>query len=162
MRAVIHSTKHIVQTPISQITTGTRENIIIFQAVESTIANSAIEVEEGALVKAVFVEMWLQNQGNLGHAIAILEKCTDAQVGASFGEMASLFTYTNKKNILWTHEGLTSNDGTSLPIPIIRQWVKIPKGKQRMGLGDSMRLSISNPSSNSLDRCGMFVFLEKT
>ncbi len=129
MKAIIHSTKHIVQAPISQIGTGTRENISIVFAVQSTTANLANEVEEGAIVKAVFVEMWLQNKAALGHSIVILEKTVDNQLGATFAQMSSLFTYTNKKNILFTHEGLTSDDAIGNPLPIIRQWFKIPKGK---------------------------------
>ncbi len=162
MRPVIHSTKHIVQSPFSQITTGTRENIIICQAVEGTTANTAIEVVEGSVIRAVFVEMWLQNSANDGHSIVTLEKVPDAQLGPTFAECAALFSYTNKKNILFTHEGLTANDGVGNPLPVIRQWFKIPKGKQRFGLGDKLVLTISNPSSNNLNRCGLFIFKELT
>ncbi len=160
MKAVIHSVKHIVQTPIDQITTGTRENIVIAQAVESTVANLATEVEEGALVKAIYVEMWLENQSNLGHAIVILEKVTQGGAGATFTNMGNLFSYLNKKHILYTHEGLTANDAIGNPMPVIRGWFKIPKGKQRMGLGDRWVLTISNPSANDLNRCGMFIYKE--
>jgi len=160
MRPIIHSTKHIVQAPFSQIATGTRENIIIAFAVESTVANLSTEIAEGTVVKAVFVEMWLQNSANDGHQIVILEKVPIQNTGATFTEMGSLFTYDNKKNVLFTHEGLSSNDGVGNPIPVIRQWIKIPKGKQRFGLGDSLRLSISNPSSNNLNRCGVFIYKE--
>ncbi len=160
MRPVIHSVKHIVQAPFSQITTGTAENILIFAGVESTVANAATEVEEGSIVKAVFVEMWLQNSANDGHQVLILEKVEGNNTGATFTELATLFSYHNKKNILFTHEGLSANDGVGNPLPVIRQWVKIPKGKQRFGLGDRMELSISNPSSNNLNRCGVFIFKE--
>ncbi len=162
MRPVIHSTKHTVQVPISQIATGVRENITIFQAVQSTIANASTEIEEGSIVKAVFVEMWLQNQGNLGHSVVILEKVPNGVTGATFTNMGTLFDYTNKKNIFFTHEGLTANDAIGNPIPVIRQWFKIPKGKQRFGLGDRLVLTVSNPSSSDLNRCGMFVFKELT
>ncbi len=162
MKPVIHSTKHLVQTPFNQISTGVIENITIIKAVESTIANSATEVEEGAIVKAVFVEMWLQNSANDGHSILIIEKVGQSNAGATFAEMGSLFTYINKKNILFTHEGLTSNDGIGNPLPVVRQWFKIPKGKQRFGLGDQLIMTISNPSSNNLNRCGMFIYKELT
>ncbi len=160
MKPIIHSTKHIVQAPISQVGTGTRENLLIVQAVQSTVANSSTEVEEGAIVKAVYVEMWLQNKAALGHSIVILEKTPDGSQGATFTEMGDLFTYTNKKNILFTHEGLTSDDAIGNPLPVIRQWFKIPKGKQRFGLGDRLVLTISNPSSVDLNRCGMFIYKE--
>ncbi len=160
MKPVIHSTKHIVQAPISQVGTGAAENIVIMVAKENTVANSATEIVEGSIVRAVFVEMWLQNQSNLGHAVVILEKVEGGALGATFAEMAALFTYENKKNILFTHEGLTTNDAQGPPIPVVRQWFKIPKGKQRFGLGDRLVLTISNPSSNSLDRCGMMIYKE--
>ncbi len=163
MRAVIHSVKHIVQSPFSAIGTGTSENINFIKALErGSVGPSAVNISEGSVVKAVFVEMWLQNSANDGHTIVILEKVPDNQNGATFGEMGNLFDYTNKKNILFTHEGLTSNDGVGNPLPVIRQWFKIPKGKQRFGLGDKMVLTISNPSSNNLNRCGVFIFKELT
>ncbi len=160
MKAIIHSTKHYVQTPISQVGTGTAENIVIAQAVESTVANLSTEVESGSNIKAVYVEMWLQNQSNLGHSVVILEKVPIGNAGATFGNLGNLFGYLNKKNILFTHEGLTANDAVAGPIPVIRQWFKIPKGKQRFGLGDRLVLSISNPSSSALDRCGFFTYKE--
>ncbi len=162
MKPIVHSTKHIVQSPISQIATGVRENIVIAKAVNVAAVDLALEVVEGAVIKAVFVEMWLQNQSNLGHSIIILEKVPQNTAGATFSEMADLMTYENKKNIFFTHEGLTSNDAIGNPLPVIRQWFKIPKGKQRFGLGDRLVLTISNPSSNNLDRCGMFIYKELT
>lgn len=160
MRPPIHSVKHIVQSPISEITTGTAENILICTAVESTIANLSTEVPEGSVIKAVYVEMWLQNTSSLGHSIVVLEKTSLTNNGATFTNLGNLFAYINKKNILFTHEGLTSNDGNANPLPVIRQWFKIPKGKQRFGLGDRLFLSISNPSANGLNRCGMFIYKE--
>lgn len=160
MRPIVHSVKHIVQTPINQILTGTRENILVVIATESTAANLSTEVEEGSNVKAVYVEMWLENQSNLGHAVAILEKVEHGGAGATFADMGALFSYNNKKNIFFTHEGLTANDAIGNPIPMVRQWFKIPKGKQRFGLGDRLVLTISNPSANDLNRCGMFIYKE--
>jgi len=109
---------------------------------------------------AVFIELWLQNSANDGHAVVIVEKTQGDNAGPTFAEMAALFSYSNKKNILFTHEGLTSNDGVGNPVPILRQWIKIPKSKQRFGLGDGIALTLSNPSSNNLNRCGFAVYKE--
>jgi len=162
MRPIVHSVKHIVQFPIDQIGTGVIQRITLLSAVESTTANLATEVPEGSVVKAIFVELWLQNTSNLGEAIVTLEKAPSGHAGASFSQMATLFTYDNKKNILFTHQGLTSNDGVGNPQRIINEWVMIPKGKQRMGLGDSIFLTIANVSANDLDRCGMSIYKELT
>ncbi len=160
MKAPIHSTKHLVQSPFSQITTGTSESILQITSVESTTANAATEVAEGSIVKAIYIEMWLQNSANDGHQVLIVEKTIGAQAGATFSEMANLFAYNNKKNVLFTHEGLSSNDGVGNPQNILRQWIKIPKGKQRFGLGDRLYITISNPSSNNLNRCGVSIYKE--
>ncbi len=160
MRPIIHSVKHIVQVPLSAITTASRENILIASAVEGTVANLATEVPEGTIIKAVHVEMWVDNDSGGGHHIAILEKVPNNVNGANFADMGNLFAYTNKKNILFTEQGITPNDGVSSPLPIANQWFKIPKGKQRMGLGDRLVLTLSNVSSQNLNRCGTFIYKE--
>ncbi len=162
MRPLIHSTKHIVQFPFDEIGTGTRQNILLAQATESTVANAATEVEEGATIKAVFVELWLQNDGTNGTSIVTLTKDPLNGSGPTFTEMAALFTFVNKKNILYTHEGLTNNESVGNPVNIMSRWFKIPKGKQRFGLGDKLNLNISNTSSGNLHRCGMSIYKEYT
>ncbi len=162
MKAPIHSVKHLVQFPIDGIPTGTRQAITLLTSVESTVANLANEVPEGSVIKAIYIELWLQNTSNLGESIVTLCKDIRLGIGPTFAEMASLFTYTNKKNVLFTHQGLTSNDGVSGPVRILQQWIKIPKGKQRMGLGDQLILSISNTSANDLNRCGIAIYKEYT
>ncbi len=157
---MVHSTKHYVQFPINQIATGTRENNLIARATESTVANAASEVREGSTIKAVYVEMWLQNEGTLGEFIMTIDKSGETLTGPTFGEQAALFTYNNKKNILYTTQGLTSNDGVSGPVNIMRSWIKIPKSKQRFGLGDSLNMNISNVSASDLVRCGFTLFKE--
>ncbi len=160
VRAMVHSTKHYVQFPINVIATGVREINTVVSAQESTVANTAVEVAEGSSIKAVYFELWLQNQGTLGEFIMTITKSGEALTGPTFVEMADLFAYTNKKNVLYTTQGLTSNDGVSGPVNVIRGWVKIPKSKQRFGLGDRLHMNISNVSSNDLNRCGFALFKE--
>ncbi len=162
MKTPIHSRKHIVQLPFNQISTGAREANTLITSVERTVANTATEVIEGAIIKAVFVEMWLQNSANDGHQIVMLEKTIASSAPASFASMAALDAYNNKKNVLFIHEGLSSNDGVGNPQAIMNGWFKIPKSKQRFGLGDGLSLNISNPSSNNLNRCGKVIYKEYT
>jgi len=60
---------------------------------------------------------------------------------------------------LYTTQGLTSEQNANA-VPIIRQWFKIPKGKQRFGLGDQMVLNIS-AAQEGVENCGMFIFKEQ-
>ncbi len=160
MKAPIHSQKHYVQYPIDQIATGTLQSISIVNAVESTTANLATEVAEGSIVKAIYFELWLQNSSNLGEAIVTVVKNPIGTSGPNFAQASALFSFPNKKNILFTHQGLTSNDGVSGPVVVLRQWIKIPKSKQRFGLGDRIDLNIANVSANDLNRCGFAIYKE--
>ncbi len=162
MRPLIKSTKHIVQYPINPLVAGTRQIINLVQAVSAPNVNLATEVEEGALVKAAFVELWLQNKADDGEEIVTVTKDPLNATGPTFAEMGALFAYTNKKNILFTHQGLSSSDNGSGPYPILKQWIKIPKGKQRFGLGDKLNLNVSNVSSTVLNVCGMTIYKEYT
>ena len=160
VRPQVHSTKHYVQLPIDQIATGTRQTSQIVNAVATLNKNLASEVEEGNTIKAVYFEMWLQNQSNLGEFILAITKSGEDLTGPTFAEMAALHNYNNKKNVLYVTQGLTSNDGVSGPVNVIRGWIKIPKSKQRFGLGDKLTLNISNVSAGDLNRCGFCTYKE--
>ncbi len=162
MRPVIKSTKHIVQFPINVIATGTVSVTTLIIAVNGPAANLATEVVEGAIVKAVYIELWLQNQTNLGTSIVTVIKRSNNQLGMNFTDMAAMFTFPEKKNIFFSHEGLTSNDGISGPVNIMRGWIKIPKSKQRFGLGDTLAITVSNVSANDLNECGLCIYKEYT
>ncbi len=159
MKPPIKSKKHYVQFGIDQILTGVSQSISLVDANDGA---SADEVEQGSIIKAVYIELWLQNQSNLGEQITCVTKGVAGDSGPTFAEMATLFTYNNKKNVLFTSQGLTSNDGISGPQFILRQWIKIPKSKQRFGLTDRLTLNIANVSSNSLNRCGLAIYKEYT
>ncbi len=162
VRPMVHSTKHYVQFPINTIATGLREVNNVIDTVSVSDKNSPVEVEEGNSVKAVYFELWLQNEGNVGEFIMTITKDPQDATGPSFAQQATLNTFPNKKNILYTTQGLTSNDGVSGPVNVIRDWVKIPKSKQRFGLGDRINMNISNVSANGLNRCGFTIFKEYT
>ncbi len=162
MRAPIHSQKHYVQVTLSTATTGTTNTEVFIQAVESTVANTVSEVVEGALVKAVFIELWVIGGTADQFFTIIIEKRPSARAAATHAQMASLGTFPNKKNILYTSQGLAPNDGVGQPVPVIRQWFKIPRGKQRMGLGDLLSLNISSRGDGTLTYCGFATYKEYT
>ncbi len=161
MKAPIHSRKHIVQTPFNAIATGVALNTLLIDAKEATSAAST-DVVEGAIVKAIFLEYWTQNSANDGHEVFTVGKYPQGAIAPTFVQLASLNDFEGKKNILHIHQGLTSNDGVGNPVNILRSWIKIPKGKQRFGLGDRLIMSLSNPSSNNLNLCGMAIYKEYT
>ncbi len=73
-------------------------------------------------------------------------------------EHVAMNSYANKKNILYHTQGI-SNDGVANAQAVVRQWFKIPKGKQRFGLGDSLKLSIST-QAEAINFCGFATYKE--
>ncbi len=162
MKPIIHSVKHYVQQSRSQVATVARVTIDICKGVLATTNNGVDEVVEGANVKAVFVEMWLLDSGNDGSFIVSLEKRPSGLGGLTFAESNALGQYNNKKNLLYVTQGLSPNNGVGNPVPIIRQWFVIPKGKRRFGLEDKLVLNITNNGLNDLEFCGFFTYKELT
>ncbi len=162
MRAPIHSKKHINQISQSTVAQAAVGNTTLIRAVEpqSTLPS---EVEEGAIVKACYVEFWVSQDSAsvVGSYTVALSKDPGGSSGMTAANLAALHDYTNKKNILFTGQGLlTPNDGGQ--VPVLRGWYKIPKGKQRFGLGDILRVSIRNNNSTAIDInfCGLAIYKE--
>ncbi len=159
MRPVIHSKKHYVQMSLGNVAVANRTIIDLI----TVVANPTVvdQVEEGASVKAIFIELWLLNESTAGSEIVTISKQIDGASGPGFSEMVALGTWTGKKNIFFTHQGLSGNDSVGNPSVVLRNWIKIPKSKQRFGLGDALRLTIANPTVGSeLLFCGFATYKE--
>ncbi len=165
MRPVIKSKKHIVQISQGTVSQATAVlSTILVQSFEAT-ASTPPGVEEGALVKACYVEFWVSQDSAsiVGSYTVILVKLPGSANLTSNAEMSALHDYDNKKNILFTAQGLlTPNDGGQ--VPVLRGWYKIPKGKQRFGLNDRLALVLANNNVTDIDInfCGTAVFKEYT
>ncbi len=137
--------------------------MVIVNAVPAPAGSATNEVEEGSIVKAIYVEMWIVGSGavgTVGQYNFAIEKVPANGPVMTVSNMVNLQSYLNKKNVLLAHQANVSsilNGG--LPIPVIREWIKIPKGKQRMGLGDDVVLSIS-ATGQEIQVCGLFVYKE--
>ncbi len=164
MRAPIHSKKHIVQMSQFTVSQGAVVETIIANAIEaqSTLPRA---IEEGALVKAIFFELWLSNASAtvVGSYTVIIYKNPGGSNIATTTDLAALHDYSNKKNILFTSQALVPpTDGGQ--VPVIKNWIKIPKSKQRMGLGDTIAISVRNNNSTAVDinACGFATYKEYT
>ena len=163
MLAPIQSIKHYVQFASATITEGTVGLRELVEAVSVAAVGAATdEVEEGSVVKAVFVELWLSANGTSGQTsqfTLIVEKIPAGQDSATFTQMNNLGAYPNKKNILYTTHGILGSAVNGPTVPLIRNWVLIPKGKQRMGLGDVLAMTIA-AGAEPMQNCGFTTYKE--
>ncbi len=162
MKPVVHSQKHYVQISRSTCGTGVRVQETLIDSVDTPATGTVDEVVEGAIVKAIFVELWVIDQGADASFSINLAKFPSGLGAMSYANAIALGTYENKKNVFYATQGLTPNDGIAQPVPLIRQWFKIPKSKQRFGLGDKIRLTIANAGLQDLYYCGMVTYKEYT
>ncbi len=164
MVAPINSVKHYVHQPILSIASGVLASIDVVRSVVAPATSTASQVKEGSNVKAVHLEMWINNQQSTGDDASftlIVEKAPGNTVDMTVTQSLNLGSYPNKKNVLYVSQGVLAAavDGAQ-SVPVIRDWALIPKGKQRMGLDDAIRLHVS--AVGALKICGIFTYKEYT
>ncbi len=164
MRPVIHSKKHINQISQGTIAQGAIATTVLVDAREAG-STTPSGIEEGASVKAIYIEMWLGNASTsvVGSYTCIVFKNPGGTDNPVTGDLAALHDWSNKKNILFTSQALVPpTDGGQ--VMVLRQWIKIPKGKQRFGLLDRLQISIRNNNATSVDVnfCGLALYKEYT
>ncbi len=159
VRPMVHSTKHYTQFSLATTVAGAVTNNVIVDSVTVGNKNLDKEVEEGSSVKAVYVEWWVRSgDTSPGSFVTAVYKVPGGGAAFTAAQMASLFTSDNKKNILFTSQALT-NINTSQAINIARGWIKIPKSKQRMGLGDRIILTHFAQALDNIT-CGFATYKE--
>ncbi len=105
----------------------------------------------------MYVEIWANGATASKTGFSCITKSIGNAAYPTFGETANMGAYANKKNVLETHQGIMPSGGNQMAF--YRHWVKIPKGKQRMGLGDSIKITIS-ATGTVVNMCGLVVFKE--
>ncbi len=160
MRPKVHTTKHYVSHTQTTTANGALDTFKFAEAVAVASKDAALEVEEGSTISAIYVEWWIgANQATYGTCTMCLEKVPAGQTSVTAAQLANLGAYPNKKNIFVTHQGLTPGTGTA-PTPFFAGWIHIPKGKQRMGLGDVL-VATSTPVSGGTISCGICTYKEQ-
>ncbi len=145
------------------VATGVLNARTFVHAVVAPATGNAEDVKEGSLVKAIFVEMWILSGGNTGTSSQFtlaIEKRPGNTPAMTAAQLVNLGAYNNKKNVLYMTQGVISGKDTN-SIVVIRNWLKIPKGKQRFGLDDRIVVNFT-PTGSTTQICGFVTFKEYT
>jgi len=163
MVATVNSTKHYVHLTNTAVPSATVLNV---DAVDAVAVNNIVlsqDCREGCTVKAVHFEFWIIGNGGSGTSTqfnATVQKIPVNSASPAFANMINLGAWTNKKNILWSSQGvIAGNIDGAQSVPIVRGWILIPKGKQRMGLSDRIVFSIA-ATGFSIQCCGFMTYKE--
>lgn len=157
MKPQIHSEKHVQQYTVTTVGLGAIGQANPVLTVASADADAVNEVVYGTTVKAIYLELWVtSDDAAQGSAVISVEKRTGSSTAMTYAQSIALNSYPNKKNVFFVTQGLTpTNVGT--PTPFFRGWIKIPKGKQRFALGDSLTINLSG-ISNGINYCGLCIY----
>ncbi len=160
VRPTVNSTKHYVQYSLATTTVGTVTSIELIDAKQlSAVSTGATDVRTGSVIKAVFIELWLRGQDtSAGSFVCTIGKNSVNSTGPTAAEMANLMDYNEKNNLFFVSQGLI-NDSLTAATPVYRGWMKIPKGKQRFGLGESLNINILAQALD-VNHCGMSTYKE--
>jgi len=162
MLAPINSIKHFVHQTILNVPSGTIANITVADAVNAPAVASSLQVNVGCIIKAVYIEMWYvatDASDTRSSFTLTVEKIPSGAPGMTFTNSSNLGAYLNKKNILYTTQGVSPSAITGgASLPLLRQFISIPKGKQRMGQGDEIHVNVSSVGGASI--CGIFIYKE--
>ncbi len=159
MRPVIQAEKHYVQHPTFSLAASSIVQKTVATAVQVLNKDATHEVEEGSIIKAIYFEFWaLSGGGGPNFAVSTIEKISSDGPDQTLANSLNLGAYLNKKNIFYTFQGLIPPSAAN-PIPVIRQWLRIPKGKQRMGLGDKIVINFT-ADADTKSVCGFTTYKE--
>ncbi len=159
VRPMVHSIKHYVQYSIFTVVGGTVVSKTIANAVATDVSQGIDKVVEGSSVKAIYVELRARAGDTVGASGQMIVFKAQADTGnPNAVDMAALGDWDNKRNIFYTTMGLF-NDQDADAIALFKGWIKIPRGKQRFGLGDDLNFSIFSPSVD-LQVCGFATYKE--
>ncbi len=163
MRAPIVSRKHLVQFTEFSVASLTVNCMVGVRAKAIASVDTNFEVVEGSVIKAIFAELWIlgKHASSQSSFVVVVEKVPAGGAEPTISQMTTLDAYSNKKNILFTSQGLIA-PATANPTPVLRQWIKIPKGKQRFGLEDEFRICIASIGANDLHGCGLQIYKSYT
>ncbi len=163
MLAPINTIKHYVHRSNTTTTSGNVAAVVVADAVVAPATTNAFDVKEGSIIKAIYFELWalsIASTGVTNSFTLIIEKVPSNLASVTAAQIVNLGAYTNKKNILYTTQGVSGAaiDGNNA-LPVSRFWLKIPKGKQRMGLGDRIVMSFASVGA-SYNTCGVSTYKE--
>ena len=152
----VHTKKHYVT--LSGSANANAISQLTIAAGDST--NNRSGVERGAHVKNIYLEFWVSSHDTSVSAAdffaVMVAKYEAGDAGPTATNLVDPGGWHNRKNILFYSRGLHSSVQT--PVPVLRNWIKIPRGKSRLGEDDVLALHVT--SNKSYAYCGFTTYKE--
>ncbi len=156
---MINSRKHIVQIPIATVASTALAKILLAESVQDVDQTIASDVQVGATVKAVYIELWLLAEGTATSSVNVnFQKKPSGAGNMTATQAGALHTFAGKNDVFYITQGVAGDENTN-PVSFLRGWFKIPKGKQRMAFGEQLVLNIT-ALAIATQFCGVVIYKE--
>ncbi len=106
---IVNSIKHYVQHENAVVGSAAVRTIEVIDTVGQAAVANANDVVEGAVIKAVFIEMWIKSGATAGNDTKFqlsIEKLPAGGTLNTFAGMNNMMAYLNKKNVLYFTQGV--------------------------------------------------------
>ncbi len=160
-QAVINTIKHMVTETNTAVASGARKTVIVANCVVAPANADTTQVKEGSVIQALHLELWIRGEGADGvdtQQNVYVEKVPAAATAMTYTQALNPMSYPNKRNIIFSSQGVLG-DKTTNPIAILNGWYLVPKGKQRMALGDKWIITIA-ATGQPVGVCGLWIYKE--
>ncbi len=145
----IHSIKHIIDNQGGQVL-NVKSNIVLAKGVDAPTVATPIEVETGAYVKSIFLNVQIVGIGAsevLGNIYMIIYKNPQNQIPVAAIPNANATSVNSfKRMIFHTEMAMLGNTNTEIPITLFKGVLKIPKHMQNMRVDDEIELQLFSPT----------------
>ncbi len=156
MRPVINSIKNEINS-VQGVVAATNLVLEIAKAVDNRVTANATEVNNGSVIKAIWVEFWYY-----GLSASNTNDIFDAYIIKNPGNNltnpnpGTVGTSNEKKFVIKEWKGLTGNKSLGGSPYWFRGWVKLPRRYWRMGTDDIWFLVVRSPTTGNF--CSKFIY----
>ncbi len=148
-----------MQIPLATVASTALAKVLLAESVQDLDQTVPSDVAVGSTVKAVFIELWVLAEGTAVSSLNVNFQKKPAGAGNMTAVNAgSLHTFAGKNDVYYVSQGVLGDENTN-PVPFLRGWFKVPKGKQRMAFGEQLVLNITSLIT-ALQFCGVVIYKE--
>ncbi len=143
----INSVKNIVDGVFLGVTAGQNTDVTLAETINDYTGANPKDVPIGAKVSSVylFVQMISDGTGIANHDWYIMRNPSGVALPAPGGTGGSV----SRKFILHEEKGIPGNNSDGAYPLTFKGVIRIPRGRQRMGEGDQLRIRMSSPDGYS-------------
>ncbi len=155
----INTLKHIVDRQGGLVATTQVEEILVSAVDNPTFVTNPQEISNTSNVTHVFLNVQVAATGTAALANVYMFVAKNPAGDLVFPDANAVGKSDLRKHVLHQEMIMTEKNTTAIPRTLFKGVIKIPRGKQRFGLGDKLIVALLAPGVN-FDYCVQCIYKE--